>query len=352
MPEPMPSLAARINAHCHRTGLTDLLAAWRCRDHLTVLCYHRVAEPDPDRFQGFRTNISATPRGFRAQIEYLARRFSPITLADLRAFVQEGRSLPPRPALVTFDDGYRDNGEVAWPILRACGVPAAVFLATDHIGTGRPFIWDLAAYCFEATARTHADLPLLGPTHLDARRTREAALVRWVERLKRQPDDAKWGLARDLAAALRIAPPESAFRNLTLDWDAVVRLADEGVAFGGHTRTHPILARMPPAAARMEFTGSRDRIARETGRVPFAFAYPNGTRADFGPEHEAMARDAGYALAFSMEPGPLTLAAVTRAPLSIRRLYVGLDDDLPRLSAKIAGAARLRARLRQAAKSA
>jgi peptidoglycan/xylan/chitin deacetylase (PgdA/CDA1 family) len=336
----------RIAALAHRGGLTDRILRWQRTDRLTVLCYHRVAEPEPGRFQGFRTNISATPQGFREQIAYLARHFTPIALHDLHAFLAQGRTLPPRPVLVTFDDGYRDNGTVAWPILRALGVPAAVFLATDHVGTDRPFVWDYAAACIEGCERPAADLPLLGARSLSTPAARQAALTQWMEALKAEPDAAKGSHAEALATALGIAPPADLFQGLTLSWDEVRRLCADGLEFGGHTRSHPVLTRMPDAAARGEFAGSHARLARETGRAPVAFAYPNGRRSDFTAAHEAMARDAGYAFAFSMEPGPLALDAVARAPFAIRRIYVGLDDDLPRFALKLAGAARLRARVR------
>ena len=89
-------------------------------------------------------------------MDYLRANYDPITLRDLVAWLDRGHPLPPRPALVTFDDGYRDNAEVAWPIMRERGVPAVIFLATDYIGTGQPFIGTSRPTCLlpRQTGRT------------------------------------------------------------------------------------------------------------------------------------------------------------------------------------------------------
>ena len=132
---------------------------------LVTLCYHRIGAPDPGRFYGYRPNFSATTEQFRAQMQLLKSLFTPISALQLAGFL-DGAPLPDRPALVTFDDGYRDNGLVAWPILREMGIPAIVFLATGHIGTNKPFLWDFAAFCFERTHLDRAIVPLLGEVQL------------------------------------------------------------------------------------------------------------------------------------------------------------------------------------------
>jgi len=138
--------------------------------------------------------------------------------------------------------------------------------------------------------------------------------------------------------SLAVVVPNAAFSGLYLSWDDVRRLASEGLEFGGHTRTHPILTTMPLDEAREEITGSHERISAELGRPPVAFAYPNGSRMDFTREHEAAVRQSGYSLAFSLEPGPIALTKARQRPMAIRRIYVGFKDDMPRFAAKLAGA--------------
>jgi peptidoglycan/xylan/chitin deacetylase (PgdA/CDA1 family) len=330
-------LAGRVLAWAYDRGVTNRIARlWR--DALTVVCYHRVGDPIPARFLGFERNLSASAKNLEDHVDYLCKHFSPISVSELSECLQNPERLPQRPALVTFDDGYKDNAEVAWPILRKRKVPAVIFLATDHIGTSRPFLCDFAAYCFQYTDCTFADVPQLGPTRLASQVDRSAAAERWMVRSKSLPASERWSAAEAMRRSLAVEVPDTAFRNLYMSWHDVRRLASEGCEFGGHTRTHPILTKMPLDEARNEIIGSFRRITAELGHSPVAFAYPNGTQLDFTTEHEAAAREAGYSVAFSLEPGPTSLNAVRQHPMSIGRIYIGLNDDMPRFSAKLAGA--------------
>jgi peptidoglycan/xylan/chitin deacetylase (PgdA/CDA1 family) len=347
IPDDSPrSVAGRVLTWSFERGLIDRIARSRS-GFLTVLCYHRVVQPQPDRFQGFRANISASPDDFRKQIDYLLRHYTPVSVHDVRAWLLGERELPLRPALVTFDDGYTDNGEIAWPILRARGVPAVVFLVTDHIENQRPFLWDYVAYCFHSTRDTECCLPLLGQARCQLAAEREEAARMWMHLVKAYPDAQKWRHAQELACALHVEPPKNAFAGMYLSWADVVRLAADGLDFGGHTRTHPVLTRVPLQQAETEICGSRERVAKALGRPPVAFAYPNGTTADFGPEHERLTRKAGYTMAFALHSRPSLLSEAARRPAAIDRIYIGLEDNLPRFAAKLVGATALRNRIRQ-----
>ena len=112
--------------------------------------------------------------------------------------------MPQRAALITFDDGYRDNHDAAWPVLRAQGLPAVLFVATGCIGSAEPFWWDLAAYAFERTRLAEADLPLprdYVDRHSDAR---EPALRRWLTAAKALPSERVTGFAEALVERLEV----------------------------------------------------------------------------------------------------------------------------------------------------
>jgi peptidoglycan/xylan/chitin deacetylase (PgdA/CDA1 family) len=338
-------LVDRFLSLAHNSGLTGRITD--LRRVLTVICYHRVGNIRSDGFVGFRPNISASPEDFERQIEYVSKRFAPISIVDLVKFIERAEPLPPRPVLVTFDDGYKDNADIAWPILQRRNVPAVVFLATDHVGSQRPFLWDFAAYCFHYTTHDAATVPLLGPRSLRTSSARCAASESWMERSKSLPASERWKAAHTLRRALNVAIPDKAFSGLYLSWADVRRLAAQGLHFGGHTKTHPILTRMPINEAREEIFGSYNSIRAELSQPPLAFAYPNGSRFDFCDEHEALVREGGYSVAFSLEAGPTSLAKARQAPMAIRRVNIGADDNMGRFAAKLAGAGQIAAYLRQ-----
>src|SRR3954452_21146204 len=101
-------------------------------NRLAVLMYHRIGDPATAP-PGL---VSATPATFRRQMRWLADSGRAVSLADVLAARAGTSSLPPRAVLVTFDDGYADFAEHAWPVLRSFGIPVTLFVPTAFAGNG------------------------------------------------------------------------------------------------------------------------------------------------------------------------------------------------------------------------
>jgi peptidoglycan/xylan/chitin deacetylase (PgdA/CDA1 family) len=334
-------LGLRVAGGLLEHGLAARLQrAWPSR--LTVLTYHRIADPRAPTFKGLAANVSATPDGFAAQLTFLRRWFNVVSLGDVVAWLEDGRPLPQRAALITFDDGYRDNHDAAWPVLRAQGLPAALFVATGCIGSTEPFWWDLVAYAFERTRLAEADLPLLGLTPIGTPDAREQALRRWLQAAKALPSERVSAFAETLVERLEVDVPAGTFADNHLDWERLRMMAADTFAIGAHTETHPALAQTPPDRARLEIRCSRARLEEELGRPVRTFAYPFGGAHNFAHEHEVMLREEGFAAAFSLLPGPLSYDAARRHRMRIRRINVSRHDDFPRFALKLLGMGRVR----------
>ena len=271
---------------------------------LTVLAYHRIADPQAPDFVGLAANVSASPEQFSAQLDLVRRWFNVISLDQLLDWLAGHAELPRYPLLITFDDGYRDNFGEALPALRARGLPAVLFLATSCVDSGRPFFWDAAAYCFSRTRRCSADLPLLGPRRLDDADARNRALADWLAAAKRLPVAEHDALSRSLQAAVAVEIPVSAFAGQHLNWQHVAELAHSGLAIASHTHSHAILSAATLEEARAEVLGAYRRIEAELGGAPPIFAYPNGQPGDFRGEDIAMLRREGFIAAFTLLEGP------------------------------------------------
>lgn len=103
-----------------------------------VLMYHYISVP-PEDADAYRQDLSVTPENFRAQMAYLATAgYTPISLYDLNRALRWGTPLPTRPVVLTFDDGYRDFYENAFPVLRELGFTATVFVITGRLDEGDP----------------------------------------------------------------------------------------------------------------------------------------------------------------------------------------------------------------------
>jgi peptidoglycan/xylan/chitin deacetylase (PgdA/CDA1 family) len=129
-----------------------------------IFCYHRLV--DKIRYPG--TEI--TPAAFEAQMKELKDRgITVISLQDLLAWKRGEKNIPPRSAVVTFDDGWKSQYEVAWPIMKKYGYPFTMFIYTEGVrggslGGGEAITWEQLADMrdngvdIEGHSATHQDL--------------------------------------------------------------------------------------------------------------------------------------------------------------------------------------------------
>jgi peptidoglycan/xylan/chitin deacetylase (PgdA/CDA1 family) len=207
-------------------------------------------------------------------------------------------------AALTFDDGYRDNVEYAWPVLKRHRAPWTVFITTDFAeGTGR--LWWLELEQAIAT-NDRVTLALAGERlDLPGRTVREkqAAFNTIHTRVRAGPQDRIDELLDGLdGEAERRADTLAA--NLCLSWSELESLAGEpDVTIGAHTISHPMLAKLGSFVAMDEIGGSKAYLERRLGREVRHFAYPFGDPSVAGPREFGLARQAGFVTAVTTRPG-------------------------------------------------
>jgi len=264
---------------------------------LPVLTYHRVdRSQSPSDLDPIL--LSATPEVFAEHVRLIATEYHPLGLDELLHVRAAQSALPKRPVLLTFDDAYQDFAMYAWPILQRHGVPATLFVPTayaDNTSAGE-FWWDRLYRAFDRTARTDQINTQLGEFPLNSAALRYAACRNLAERLKGLDHDVAMRIVEHLLQAL--GPPQPV--RSVLSWNDLRRLADEGVTVAPHSRTHPMLDRLPRARVEEEVNGSRSDIQVAIGGCPPVFCYPAGQRSILVEE---VVCDAGFSLAFTTEPG-------------------------------------------------
>ena len=269
---------------------------------LSILIYHRVlAAQDP-----LQPGIPDAAR-FEAHIRALARFFRVLPLEEAVQRLRDG-CLPSRALAITFDDGYRDNVDVALPILSRLGVPATFFIATGYLDGG--VMWN--DRIIEATRKlpvgASVDLAeygvgaFTGPGNMTDRRELFSRLVRHA---KYQASDRREAMASRLERIVGQPTP-----SLMMDASGTRALAEAGMTLGAHTRSHPILTLLDDLTARREIEESRSRLQSLTDQAVNLFAYPNGVPGrDYDARHVAMVREAGFTAALSTAWGTATKGA-------------------------------------------
>jgi peptidoglycan/xylan/chitin deacetylase (PgdA/CDA1 family) len=315
---------ARIPSTLLRLRTASGMAAW-----ITILTYHRVAPLDAgaDFCEG---TVDVTPEAFDRQLAYGRRWFDFIGIDDLFAFAKGG-SLPNNPLLITFDDGYLDNREVALPILLKHGARAAFFIATTYVAERRLFWWDQLSYMIKRSTRerivltypTPKVVPLAGPGDRErAFRTLRAVITDHFE-------IDLWRFLDAVAEGTGVVISREDERRLADDvimtWSDVHALRAAGMGIQSHTRDHYVLPTLNEAHLREELGKSREILEGELGEPVRAIAYPVGRGAGSYPRLRAAVTGAGYELGFSNAGG--INHRRTFDPLNVRR--ISLDVDTP-----------------------
>jgi peptidoglycan/xylan/chitin deacetylase (PgdA/CDA1 family) len=261
--------------------------------NVQILTYHRVNDEADPFFPGVPIRV------FTEQMDYLAHSYNILSLDDAVARLVH-RDVPENAVAITFDDGYRDNYVNAFPILQRLSIPATIFLATDAIN-GNTSLWhDRVFTAFRETQQKELRgyLPGVGTsvyplkTVLDklAAQRRVLAYLRtlgggdrdhWIGRLVEQ-------LGVD---------EERQRPGLMLSWSEVREMQGQGIRFGSHTMSHPVLSTLTPERMCWEISGSKKVIEDQLGIDVSAFAYPNGNQADFTQATKNILRECGYCCA-------------------------------------------------------
>lgn len=268
---------------------------------LPILMYHRVLAA-PDALQREVPDAAL----LHAQMRVISQVFNVLPLDEAVARLGE-RRLPPRAIAITFDDGYRDNHDVAMPILREFGLTATFFVCTGFLDGGRMFN-DTVAECVRRLPATTLELPRYGVDRCEVSdvASRIAAIDRIVRAVKYQSNELRDELCRELEARVGEPLPDT----LMMTTEQVRSLVHHGMSVGGHTVNHSILRSVDDATARAEIERNRDELHALTGARPRCFAYPNGKPgADYRAVHVGMVREAGFQAALSTAyalPGPDT----------------------------------------------
>jgi peptidoglycan/xylan/chitin deacetylase (PgdA/CDA1 family) len=324
-----------------RTGALHLLeqtVAAR-QPTLIVLTYHRIAQPGADSY--YDPVVSATPASFHAQVKWLRNHVRILRLDELDGLIQVGIPWSEPIALLTFDDGYRDNIETAVPILRTWGVPATFFIPTDFLESPKLPWWDYIAYVIKQSRTQQLNLKRSvdnagAPLSIDLDSIPHAVAIAMIVReiLEETIADVPWFLEQLAVHANVVVNQAELSRALFMDWDQVRRLADSttGLTVGSHAQSHQKLAKLDDQSQHRELVISKQVLENRLGHEVLALAYPFGWPGTYTLTTKRVASESGYRLAFTSQAGVNRPGDLD--PLEINRFGVGSSDSPALLRAR------------------
>ncbi|MBF0539749.1 MAG: polysaccharide deacetylase family protein [Nitrospirae bacterium] len=307
-------------------GLRDMLTR---KSHTVIVMYHRVVDRAESDSIFSLPQIVVYQDSFERHIAFLSTHYDVLPIDQYIDSVNKRIALPSKTAIITFDDGWRDNYLYAFPVLKRYNTAATIFLTTGFIGTNRMFWQEELIFlvsgsltygvdikpCF-ARAGLKAALPILDK--LSYAKDSNRVILEIIDTLKRVDIPTLTALIQDMKEALSIEELPYA-QNTFLDWDQIRQMQGSNIGFGSHGISHALLDSCTGERIRQELMESKKKIERELSCQVRTFAYPNGNYNVSVIKH---LQEAGYEAGFTVQHG---LNTQDTDPYRLRRINICED---------------------------
>lgn len=283
------------------------------RQEVCVLGLHRVLKTEEANRSNSLEGIVLREATFVKLLEYLSRHFSMLSLSAFLANTSQDAVHSKPLCLITFDDGWADTYTTAYPWLKKFGMPAGVFLTTGLVEDRGIFWFERLAQAWKNLCRQEGiQARLRGLLPANAQGT---SVEVFIEFLKHMPAAKRQQILDSLPLAVETHDPHDQLDQM-LTWDEVSEMNSNGIDFGSHTVTHPLLSYEDDVTVECELRTSKETLEKQLSEQVRAFAYPNG---DCDNRIRLQVEQAGYQSAFGTGPGWHVSGQDT---LDIRRILI------------------------------
>jgi peptidoglycan/xylan/chitin deacetylase (PgdA/CDA1 family) len=295
---------------------------------LIVITYHRITEDDT-----LFDPLIVSPKIFERQIDFLKKEYQIISGNEFKTIINSGKKISGNKCLITFDDGWRDNYDNAFPILRKYAVPAIVFISTDFVDTNMKFWTEIVREIlssfrfdhFKSIENSDLGLPeyiqeLFGQTI----KSKNALNSREIQRVIIEMKSLNQEKIKEIVERLKYFRKyeDKAERRVMLSWNEIEKMSQENIMFGSHTKSHTILTKVNDIEAISELVDSKKIIEEKIKKKVYFLSYPNG---DFNDNVIKNTRKSSYLGAFSCISG---FNNSNFNEFKIKRIHIRADRSL------------------------
>lgn len=294
-----------------RLGIPAILRRFK-RDEFCALMLHGVTDVSSDEQTGIGNTegISIHVDDLERIFQLLLECYQVVSLDSVVEAMEKGEKLPPSSVVVTFDDGYASNYELAWPLLKKYGLHGTIFASTDFVHNKAWMWWDRLEFAIGHSEFERLSIRI-GEDHIDRdlgdREDRRQLFIDLLDVIKRQPQERIYEEIGRIEDAIdcrleEVTDPPKMYRPM--NWAQAREMIESGhVSIGGHTHTHRILGRCTLETAREELEVSQQLLKENLGIEKLLFSYTNGHFGDFSEETNELLKELGYRCAMLNEAG-------------------------------------------------
>ncbi|MEQ5834007.1 polysaccharide deacetylase family protein [Marinobacter sp. NFXS9] len=274
------------------------LARILARHHPRILMYHRLSAKD----EPGKIHVDQ----FRKQMRLIKRHFHPMNLTELLEAHEQG-SVPNHAVVVTFDDGYADFAEYAFPIMQEEGIPSTLFITTGFVN-GDLWLWpDQLRYAVDMRVIPPHQLRNDFKLNLENQGSPSSLWNALADYSLTLSNRDKIAFIDYIYSDFGVERPERVpDEYLPVTWEQLNKMSLSGLDIGSHSVSHPILTKLETNELIFELSESKRMIKKNLGLSVDVFCYPNGTVEDFNEEVKECISNAGYKYAVAAYPdGPV-----------------------------------------------
>jgi peptidoglycan/xylan/chitin deacetylase (PgdA/CDA1 family) len=307
--------------------------------------YHRVLPKETKQQSFSHPGIIVSMKTFDTQITFLKKHFNFISAEIFVEHLEQHQLFPDRSCLITFDDGWYDNYENAFPILSKHRIPALIFLSTAFIDSNKLFwqesITSLLYHIYQDYQKNPSGREkyrrLLAAWQLDSILDRQALglksyLFDVVSAFKKRKINTSE--LRTQLEALKINDHSQPRVDRFMSWKEIREMISQNISFGSHGMNHLRFSEIDEVTMDSELSSSKRMIEEKIGsRTGIYFSYPNGDYTDLAKEKVAQN---GYRAAFGTKPGTVTIKD-DRFSLKRINIHEDMTSHLPMFYCRILG---------------
>lgn len=234
---------------------------------------------------------------FRKQMIHLKRWYDIITLDKLIEKIYRNERFEKKTIVITIDDGFKDNYDFAFPILKELNIPATIFLTSGLIGSQRAPWVDELGIAIEKTNQKKIFFPELfgkNTINISDSEMKSTEFHRLYLKMLYLDHNVKREYFNSLIEYLNEDNDKIPEERVMLNWAEIVEMSNNGITYGAHTMTHPTLSKMKLEEAKDEIASSRKEIEKHLKNNVKHFAIPNGKDEDFTEELRKFCKDENF----------------------------------------------------------
>lgn len=293
---------------------------------IIIFNYHRIRKDNsPTRFDD--SVFGPDAKRFRQEMEWIKKETKVLNEEELLEIVYQKKRIKEICSLVTFDDGYRDNFDIAYPILKELNIPAMFFIPTHHMTTRHLGWWDIVAYFVK-----HTNMNQFIFQNIEYNTVNKNALIKnFINQLKMSEPVYIEKFLHQLSESLNVPFPDINLQSEELmTWEQLKIMISNGMVIGSHSHDHSILSRQDSETLATQLSKSITILESNLNKKINSIAYPVGGYQHFNEVTKAVSKDVGFKLGFSYLTGFNKADEVD--PYNVKRMGIRpewLNLDMP-----------------------